>query len=167
MIDTALAEAKEYSNHVLRMIDRARDKAWQILLFVLGIDVYIIKQLSESDEVIMYYTFLGLSAIYSAVITWKLAPVLFPATLTSPGAQASALTNVMTGIVDDSRKKPVDVEWEMKNAILEKVSIQVDNNRPIAAKMTKSVKQSMYLLIFQALSLAVVIVLFSLPKLFV
>lgn len=158
MKQLALQEAKEYADHLHKQIQRAREKGWQVLLFLLAIDVYLIKQILEAEHRAVYLIMLGIATPFSVYMFRLLRMVVFPTSYISPGARVASLRKEMKNATEPDH---------LVDALMDSVDLQVTANRTVMQQMIDSYKKSVWALIYMAASLGLFVAVVALSELFI
>jgi hypothetical protein len=129
MEEQIIKEAKSYLENVNNGISKTRDRAWQLLAFVLAINVYLGKNVLENNTIKMIYWLLPICFLFSLVIFYKLYKTLLPSGLIVNGFEPVKLEQISK-----------DGDKFFYDSLKHSIQIAIDSNQSILAEMILSYK---------------------------
>lgn len=137
----AITEAKDLLAEINNAISKTRDKSWQLLAFLIAVNVYVVTSIIEGKST---YLTLGLSLIclvYDIIIGKHLHFCMFPNKLYSNGGYPDKINETI-----DQEKQPNGIDFF--KVLTSNYQFSIDQNSDVLRKMTDKYKKALNGLIF-------------------
>jgi hypothetical protein len=131
MEEIIIRESKSYLENVNNGISKTRDKAWQLLAFVIAVNVYLGKSVIENGTINMLQYLLPICFLSSVFIFYNLYKTLLPSGIVVNGFEPKKLE-----LINKDGKK------FFYDCIKHSLQIAIDSNQAILSSMIASYKLS-------------------------
>lgn len=129
MEEQIIKESKNYLENVNNGISKTRDRAWQLLAFVLAVNVYLGKSVIEKNTIVMIHYLLPICFFFSLFIFYNLYKTLLPSGLIVNGFEPVKLEQISK-----------DGDAFFFESLKHSLQIAIDSNQSILSDMIMSYK---------------------------
>jgi hypothetical protein len=129
MEEQIIKESKTYLENVNNGISKTRDRAWQLLAFVLAVNVYLGKSVIEKNTIVMIHYLLPICFFFSLFIFYNLYKTLLPSGLIVNGFEPVKLEQISK-----------DGDAFFFESLKHSLQIAIDSNQSILSDMIMSYK---------------------------
>jgi hypothetical protein len=129
MDEIIIRESKSYLENVNNGISKTRDKAWQLLAFVMAVNVYLGKSVIEETKTDMMQYLFPICFLFSMFIFYKLYKTLLPSGIVVNGFEPIKLEQINK-----------DGKQFFYDSLKHSLQIAIDSNQSILSNMIMSYK---------------------------
>ena len=142
-----ISEGKEFSAALFQMVQRVRDKSWQLIAFIIAVDSYLIKGVVDSPAANKFLIMSAVAAVFNIFLFKNLLPSLTPISLRMPGAEPHNMAKLR-------EFKEEEIYYE---SLILGIRETINRNTEVLDRLNESYRTALKLTIWLLLSLLITV----------